>query len=87
MKKFSVYQAAKRLGISRTTLLKEIEDGHIVAHKRRHRIIFFEDDIKYYEKQNTINAMDITKNVEKNNLMTEHADDAKLAGQSVSRDA
>lgn len=55
MKKVSVYQAAKRLGVARTTLLKEIEDGHIVAHKRRERIIFFEKDLADYEKQNLIN--------------------------------
>lgn len=72
MEKYSVNKTAKRLGLSRSSLLKELYDGHIVAHKRRHRIIFFEDDIRYYEKQNIINAMDITKNVEKNNPMTEH---------------
>lgn len=55
MKKISVNQAAKRLGISRTTLLMEIEDGHIIAHKRRERIIFFEKDLADYEKQNLIN--------------------------------
>lgn len=68
MKKFNVCEAAMRLGISRTTLLKEVKDGRIIAHKRRKRIIFFENDIKYYEKQNTINAMETINNVEKNNL-------------------
>lgn len=87
MEKYSVNKTAKRLGLSRSSLLKELYDGHIVAHKRRNRIIFFEDDIKYYEKQNTINAMETTNYIEKNNPMTEHADDAKLTGPSVSRSA
>lgn len=71
MKKFSVHQAAKRLGISRTTLLKEIEDGRIVAHKRRERIVFFEKDLEDYEKRNMINRMEPRINLVEahNNLM------------------
>lgn len=71
MGKYSVCQVAKRLGVSRSTLLKEVNDGHIVAHKRRDRIIFFERDIKYYEKQNILNYREASSNTEKNNLMTE----------------
>lgn len=53
--KYSIFQAAGRLGISRTTLNKEIEDGNITAHKRRGRIIFFEEDLRAYEQRNAIN--------------------------------
>lgn len=54
-KKYSIFQAAGRLGISRATLNKEIEDGNITAHKRRGRVILFEEDIEAYEQRNTIN--------------------------------
>ncbi len=71
MKKFSVHAAAKRLIMSRSSLLKEVTDGRIIAHKRRDRIVFFESDIKYYEKQNTINGDEMTDNIEKNSLMND----------------
>lgn len=51
----SVSQAADRLGISRATLNKEIEEGGIVAHRRRGRIIFFVEDLEEYERRNVIN--------------------------------
>lgn len=66
MEKFSVNKTAKRLGLSRSTLLKELYDGQIVAHKRRHRIIFFKQDIECYEKRNTINYRETSRNTEKN---------------------
>lgn len=71
MEKFSIDKAARRLGISRTTLLKEIEDGRIVAHKRRERIVFFEKDLEDYEKRNMINRMEPRINLVEahNNLM------------------
>lgn len=71
MKKYSVHAAAKRLIMSRSSLLKEVMDGRIVAHKRRYRTVFFEDDIEYYEKQNTINIGETTSNIGKNDLMNE----------------
>lgn len=71
MKIFSVNQAAKMLGMSRTSLLKEVNDGHIVAHRRRNKIIFFKKDIKLYERQNIINGTETTKNVKKNHLIME----------------
>lgn len=63
MKKFSLHQAAKRLGVSRTTLLKEIEDGHITAHKRRDRIVFFDEDLRDYEKKNMIDRRETRINL------------------------
>lgn len=51
----SVSQAADRLGISRATLNKEIEEGNITAHRRRGRIIFFESNLEEYERRNMIN--------------------------------
>lgn len=71
MEKFSVRKASKRLGISRSTLLKEVEDGRIVAHKRRHRIIFFPQDIECYEKRNTLNYRETSRNTEKNSFISE----------------
>lgn len=62
-KKFSVYQAAKRLGVSRTTLLRELQDGFILAHKRRDRIVFFEKDLLDYEEKNMINSRDTRINL------------------------
>lgn len=64
MEKFSVRKASKRLGISRSTLLKEVYDGRIVAHKRRYRIIFFKQDIECYEKRNVLNNSETPSNKE-----------------------
>lgn len=58
---FSMRKAMKRLGISRQSLLKEIEEGSIRASKRRNRIIILEKDIVYYENQNIIHAMPIIR--------------------------
>lgn len=71
MEKFSVYKAAQRLGISRSTLLKELKDGRIAAHKRRYRIIFFKQDIECYEKRNTLNYRETSRNTEKNSFVSE----------------
>lgn len=71
MEKYSVNKTAKRLGLSRSSLLKELYDGHIVAHKRRHRIIFFKQDIEWYEKRTTLNYRETSSNTEKNNFMSE----------------
>lgn len=71
MEKYSVNKTAKRLGLSRSSLHKELYDGHIVAHKRRHRIIFFKQDIEWYEKRNTLNYRETPSNTEKNNFMSE----------------
>ena len=60
--------------MSRSALVKELYDGHIVAHKRRRRIIFFEQDISCYEKRNTLNYRDISSNTEKNSFISEKQD-------------
>lgn len=74
MEKFSVSKTAKRLGLSRSTLLKELNDGQIIGHRRRRRIIFFEQDISCYEKRNTLNYRDISSNTEKNSFIYEKKD-------------
>lgn len=68
MEKFSIRKAAMRLGLSRTGLLKEIEEGSIVAHRRRSRIVVFEKDLEAYEKQNIINVH--SKRIEECNNIT-----------------
>ena len=72
-KKYSICKAAIRLGFSRATLNKEIEEGNIIAHKRRGRIVLFEDDLQAYEERNTINNSHETTNRINtcNNLMWE----------------
>jgi len=74
VEKFSVRKASKRLGMSRSTLFKEVQDGRIVAHKRRHRIIFFKQDIECYEKRNTLNYRETSSNTEKNSFISEKQD-------------
>lgn len=45
-------EAAKKLGISRWALMREVTDGNIIAHKRRSRWRFTEEDIQGYIGRN-----------------------------------
>ena len=60
MNTYTLTAAARRLGISRKTLTREVVDKNISHNIRRNRIVFLEKDITEYEKRNRVNFSNIT---------------------------
>ncbi len=57
---FNVEATAKKLGMSRDVLLKELDDGMIKGNRRGRRIKFSQVDIdKYRESQRIDNSIEI----------------------------
>jgi len=51
---FNVNESAKKLGMSRDILLKELEDGKIKGNRRGQRIKFTQADIDEYKENQRI---------------------------------
>lgn len=54
-------KAAKKLGMSRFSLMKEVSEGNIVAHKRRSRWLFTEEDVQEYIGRNRLERRETIK--------------------------
>lgn len=51
---FNVEETARKLGISRDVLLKELDDGNIKGNRRGKRIKFTQEDIDEYKESQRI---------------------------------